>query len=200
MTPTRRGFSQSEVSFFFFSTYFPPSYDPPARLHPGAHRSAFTPTHTLPLCCVGPPQNIHFHLYLRHLIHLLYPFFLFCFFINTTNTDRRANSANLEILWNCYVMRYVSVVLILRWFIAILWLSSTSFLSSVCSPPLIRDLDVEFCCSRTKTRPKRGKSDSADVFMAVCGDTRDLCKLSSLTSCCPSTIKFVCLFTINQSG
>lgn len=60
-------------------------------------------------------------------------------------------------------------------------------------PPLLRHSDVEFCCSRTKKkRPKRGKSDSEDVFMGVCSDTRDLCQLSSLTLVVQeSTIKFV---------
>lgn len=114
-----------KVKFHFFSTYFPPSYDPPARLHPVAHRSTFA-SPTLPPLLRWSSPKIYIFIFICVILIIFSTFF---FFINTTNTDRRANSANLEILWNCYVMRYVSVIMIQRWSIAILLLSSTSFLS-----------------------------------------------------------------------
>lgn len=47
---------------------------------------------------------------------------------------------------------------------------------------------VLFQPSRNEAKKER-ESDSKDVFMAVCGDTRALCKLSSLTSCCPKKVQ-----------
>lgn len=125
------------------------------------------------------PQNIHFHLHLRHFNHVLYLFFLFFFHQHNKHrpSGEQCKSRNsVKLLRNALCFHYPDLALI--------YCHSTTELH-VFSPPLIRDSDVEFCCSRTKTRPKGGKSDSRDVFMAVCGDTRDLCKLSSLTSCCP---------------
>lgn len=135
-----------KVKFHFLSTYFPPFCDtplpPPARLHPVVHRSTF-----------NSPK-----IYIFHLHHLLYVFF----FINTTNTDRWANSANLEILWNCYVMRLLCFrILVLHWFIAVLPLNSTSLLSSSHSPMF----DVEFCFSQAETRPKRREKVTAKTFL-----------------------------------
>lgn len=136
----------SKWSFIFLAHIFlhsatPPS-PPPARLHPVVHRSTF-----------NSPK-----IYIFHLHHLLYVFF----FINTTNTDRWANSANLEILWNCYVMRLLCFrILVLHWFIAVLPLNSTSLLSSSHSPMF----DVEFCFSQAETRPKRREKVTAKTFL-----------------------------------
>lgn len=160
-----------KVKFHFLSTYFPPFCDPPppARLHPIIHRSTFNTPH--------PPPKYTFFIIIFST--------LFIFFINTTNTDRWANSANLEILWNCYVMRLLcSRILILRRFIAVLPLNSTSLLSSSHSPML----DVEFCFNQADTRPKIEKKRQQRRFYG-CMWRQTLCKLSSLTSCCPKKVQ-----------
>lgn len=134
-TPTRRLFF-SKWSFIFLAHIFLHSATPPTC----KVTSSSTPLY------IQLPQNIHFSSSSSSL--------RFFFFINTTNTDRWANSANLEILWNCYVMRLLCFrILILRLFIAVLPLNSTSLLSSPHSPMF----DVEFCFDQAETRPKREK-------------------------------------------
>lgn len=164
-----------KVKFHFLSTYFPPFCDTPP---PPTCKvtSSSTPLY------IQLPQNIHFSSSSSSSLRF--------FFINTTNTDRWANSANLEILWNCYVMRLLCFrILVLHWFIAVLPLNSTSLLSSVFPPLIRRCLMSSFVSAKPKRGQKERKSDSKDVFMAVCGDTRALYKLSSLTSCCPKKVQ-----------
>lgn len=94
-TPTSKVFSQSEVSFLAHS-FFPLHFTP--RCNVTYSRMPLC-IQTHPLLCWSPKYTFSSFSALSSSASLR-------FFFNTTNTDHWADSANLEIQWSCYVMRF----------------------------------------------------------------------------------------------
>lgn len=92
-------------------------------------------------------------------------------------------------------MRYVSVILILRWFIAILWRSSTSFLSCLFSSSNSQ-LGCWVLLQPNKNEAKKEEKVTAKTFLWLFVATPEISANSplSLPVVQESTIKFCCFY------